>query len=587
MTQRCGRLCLLALAWLAFAAAANAFGQARVLTAKGTGIVISAGSRVGVQVGMTGKVVGEVVLAGKGYRKQIATIQVTAVADTTCEAKVTGLTAGWPIKPDMEVAFDVPLPGLAASGAAALPPQSDPERARQRANEAWARQDWEAALQAYGELVKLNPNDALARSREQEARINLQRSRKVVMPGEGLERFERDNRAARERERQSLPVYRESAREAIAAGEWGRAMAALRSIAVVDPRDSFLQSVLASRREEAERAFRAGELETAVVACDIVLALVRDDAIAALRARATAAQLERLVAPVEREADAIVAELAALETEAPVRKSRRAVSSLILRRIKALVDLAEIHATLSDAPLKGRLASRAQALAATGMVTVPGGTFLMGCASGDRQCDVDEQPQRLVTVKPFRIDPTEVTVGQYRAFAASTGHAVLTRPGFDQDDTHPVVNVSWPEAVAYCSWVGGRLPSEAEWERAARGGRDNEVFPWGQRIGRRDGNYQGTGGEDRWERTAPVSSFPANGFGLFDTSGNVWEWCGDWYRSEVEQRAGEGDGEATGLRALRGGSWLATPKYLRSSSRCWFPPGNRAFNIGFRCARDV
>ncbi len=588
MGQRCGHLWRLTAVGLAFAvAAANAFGQARVLSAKGTSIVISAGSRVGVQVGMTGKVVGEVVLAGKGYRKEIATIQVTAVADTSCEARVTALTAGWPIKPDMEVAFDVPLPGLAASSAAPLPPQSEAERVRQRANDAWARQDWEAALQAYGELVKLNPNDSLARSREQEARVKLQQSRQVVMPGEGLERFERDNRAARERERQALPAYRDSARAAIAAGDWGRAMGALRSIAVVDPRDSFLQSVLASRREEAQRAMQAGELEAAVAACDVVLALVKDTAVSALRERATAAQVERIVTPVEKEADAVGAELAALEAEAPVRRSSKSIGSLMLRKVKVLTTLMDTQMKLSDARLRDRLGSRMRALAGGGMVTVPAGTFKMGCVSGDRQCDADEQPQRTVTVKPFRIDPAEVTVGQYRAFTASAGYSALTRPGFDQDDSHPVVNVSWFDAVAYCSWIGGRLPSEAEWERAARGGNEDEVFPWGRRIGRGDANYQGTGGDDHWERTAPISSFPANPFGLFDSSGNVWEWCRDWYRNEVEQRAGEGEGEATGTRTLRGGSWLATPKHLRSSARSWFPPGNRAFNIGFRCASDV
>ena len=150
------------------------------------------------------------------------------------------------------------------------------------------------------------------------------------------------------------------------------------------------------------------------------------------------------------------------------------------------------------------------------------------------------------------MDATEVTVGQFKQFLSEADHP------FDGElwskvyknsptDKHPMIHVSWFDATAYCEWAGKRLPTEKEWEFAARGGLVGKIFPWGddESVAREYANFDGTSGKDEWNgTTAPVGSLKPNGYGLFDMSGNVWEWCQDW---------GYGDQD---LRILRGGSWF-------------------------------
>ncbi|MDP6751474.1 MAG: SUMF1/EgtB/PvdO family nonheme iron enzyme [Candidatus Poribacteria bacterium] len=191
------------------------------------------------------------------------------------------------------------------------------------------------------------------------------------------------------------------------------------------------------------------------------------------------------------------------------------------------------------------------------------------------------------TAKPFWMDATEVTVGQFKKFLESSGYK-----GEDPDDPidwndvseyspgdkHPMIYVSWHDAAAYAKWAGKRLPTEKEWEFAARGGLKNKEYPWGddESLARDYANYAGIGGQDKWDRqTASVGSLKPNGYGLYDVAGNVWEWCQDWYDSDQDSRV------------LRGGSWILNTKLLRVADRSNYGPDGRNFTIGFRCVADL
>ncbi len=173
-------------------------------------------------------------------------------------------------------------------------------------------------------------------------------------------------------------------------------------------------------------------------------------------------------------------------------------------------------------------------------------------------------------------------------------------PSFNPDWTepdHPIVNVTWEDAKTYCEWAGGRLPTEAEWEYAARGGQQGLKYPWGNEVSHEQANYGAdkccsglAAGRDQWEYTSPVGSFPESEFGLYDMAGNVSEWLADWYDEDYYKNAPIVDpqGPASGeLRVLRGGSWVNNPEVLRTSNRFRDQPDLRVSNVGFRCAREV
>jgi formylglycine-generating enzyme required for sulfatase activity len=167
---------------------------------------------------------------------------------------------------------------------------------------------------------------------------------------------------------------------------------------------------------------------------------------------------------------------------------------------------------------------------------------------------------------------------------------------------HPAVHLSWNDAQAYCSWAGKRLPTEAEWEYAARGGLEQARFPWGDAL-TPDGVHmcniwQGTFPsentlEDGFLGTAPVTAYPANGFGLHNVAGNVWEWCGDWFSPvahEYEPRVFSTGPPSGQTKVIRGGSYLCHDSYCnryRVAARSFNHPGSFTGNMGFRCARDI
>ncbi|UJP09587.1 formylglycine-generating enzyme family protein [Microbacterium sp. KUDC0406] len=249
----------------------------------------------------------------------------------------------------------------------------------------------------------------------------------------------------------------------------------------------------------------------------------------------------------------------------------------------------------------------------------------MGDSSGDANVGDGETPRHGVALGRFDIDVTTVTNSDFLRFVSDTGHrteaenfgfsAVFQGALAARDDDiigrapgtpwwwgvrgadwrhprgplsdldgladHPVVHVSWNDANAYCAWAGRRLPTEAEWEYAARGGIESAKYPWGDREiddgGWRANIWQGTfphenSGEDGWLTTAPVRTFEPNGYGLWQMVGNVWEWCGDWFTPKS-------------TRVLRGGSFLCHDSYCnryRNSARSSNTPDSSMANAGFR-----
>lgn len=279
------------------------------------------------------------------------------------------------------------------------------------------------------------------------------------------------------------------------------------------------------------------------------------------------------------------------------------------------------------------------------MRALPGGEFLMGTDSAEGFPQDGEGPVRLVSLDPFSIDIYPVTNDLFGQFVAATGYTtdaerfgwsfvfwahipthrfrelvedtVAAAPWWckvrgaqwnDPEGTgtnvaqrgnHPVVHVSWNDAQAFCQWSGQRLPTEAEWEYAARGGLEQKAYPWGDKL--RPGGehrcniWQGVfpnhdTGDDGYTGTCPVDAFPQNGFGLSSITGNTWEWCADWFDSEFHRTAGRKNPQGPpdgAARVMKGGSFLCHKSYCnryRVAARSANTPESSTANIGFRCA---
>ncbi len=244
---------------------------------------------------------------------------------------------------------------------------------------------------------------------------------------------------------------------------------------------------------------------------------------------------------------------------------------------------------LSAAPLQTAVAGTSMAKAGVriDMVLIPAGAFWMG--SDDRH--PDEGPKHRVTLPSFSIDRYEVTNADYRAhLTAIGGRTNEVWPGGDfspERANHPVANVTWHEAKAYCEWRGARLPTEAEWEKAARG-TDGRTFPWGPDMDPKLANIA----ESHIGHTLPVGSFPEgrSPYGLYDMAGNVWEWAEEWYQPYPGNHdPDENYGER--YKVARGGGYKVCTFYGCGShaptfNRAFFNPVSRNETFGFRCARS-
>ena len=569
--------------------AGAALGFGRITARNGEAVTLSVGSRDGVEAGMRGDVVKAVEAGGQAQPTIIASFVVTEVGEGSCQARLEKIEAGFEGDPmqGLLVAFDKPLkkpeatqptapatplpktqpappptaqatPSPAAQGTppATPPPRlpGDPVQLLNQADAAWDRQDWERAAELYEALLRAMPDYPMAVKRAAAARAKVQAAQAEARGAAD----EAARQAALAQERRNLPVYREKAKTLLDGGNWNAAVEWLKKIAAADPGDAYLSSVVEGRRRDAERALAERRYDDAVRECEEALAVSASPAIEALRGRARAGQVNGWLA----EGDGDLA-------RGDVRAARSAWDRV------AAVD-----------PHNAGLDER---LTKLDWVRIPAGTFEMGCVPADNECSENEKPRHAVTIgKPFLMMIRPVTAAQYRRFAQATGREAALAPAFVQGDDHPVVGVVWNDAVAYCSWAGGRLPTEAEWEYAARGGKDGLKYPWGNSISHDDANFKGTGGRDQWKHTSPVGSFAANGFGLFDMAGNVWEWCADLYGEKYYASSPSVDpqGPASGSsRVLRGGSWDFDPKSLRTSFRGWILPWGGCDSGGFRCVR--
>jgi len=220
------------------------------------------------------------------------------------------------------------------------------------------------------------------------------------------------------------------------------------------------------------------------------------------------------------------------------------------------------------------------------MVVIEGGTYKMG---GEELRDT--KPVHDVTVKTFSMSKYEITVKEYRAYCNATGRPMPEAPPWKTDgkwdEDHPMVNITWFEARDFAQWVGGRLPTEAEWEYAAKGGKLTRGYKY---AGSNNFDEIAWHKKNSGEKTHPVGQKKPNELGLYDMSGNVWEWCQDWYDRKYYEVSPKDDpkGPETGLgKTRRGGSWYFNPERSLIIVRDHYSPTVKLFGMGIRVVKDI
>ena len=438
--------------------------------------------------------------------------------------------------------------------------------------------------------------------------------------------------------RLEIAGHREAAKTAFGRAQYEQAIAAWEKLLALDPADDEAQTERETARQRknirdesanAEAAAAKGEHQAALETWRRVLEMAPDDDKAKSGEEAAQRQLE--VQDYRRQArdawaqrqrydDAIergyrdvlmlwekLLKLApddpeALESATRIRHVLALRSHLVALEEAAVKSDAVVERLIADAP---ELLARIRATAelppglvfrdgkiycekdGAEMVLIPGGEFLMGSPDGEGR--KNERPQHPVYLDPFYMDVHPVTVAQYRQFMSETGHG---EPRFWDEakfnpSNQPVVGVTWEDAAAYCEWAGKRLPTEAEWEKASRGGFAGRRYPWGNTIDESQANYNQKEGKPtlvgRYEEP--------NGYGLYDIIGNVWEWCADWYDTDYYQNApreNPSGPDSGSYHVVRGGSWFTTDASLLGCAvRSFNELSEWKFNISFRCVQSA
>ncbi|MDR0789493.1 MAG: formylglycine-generating enzyme family protein [Bacteroidales bacterium] len=221
-------------------------------------------------------------------------------------------------------------------------------------------------------------------------------------------------------------------------------------------------------------------------------------------------------------------------------------------------------------------------------ILVEGGSFLMGCNKGDNDCYPDERPQHSVTIAAFKIYKYEVSVAQYRLFCQQTKRQMPTTPSFGWQDQSPIVNITWQDAVAYAKWVGCRLPTEAEWEYAARGGNKSKGFLY---SGSNTYDEVGWSYENAAGKTHHIGLKRPNELGIYDMSGNAWEWCSDNYDIYYYEQSPSDNPLGANTDKLgkvnRGGGFSFDFSFLKTSARRGSATQSVGSGTGFRIVKDV
>ena len=440
------------------------------------------------------------------------------------------------------------------------------------ADEALARQDHLAAQAFYKRLLSLLELDSPAPERLRQIQDDAAKELAALSPAERTEYEEFSARVLTPEFLARVPEMRAALRTLLQAKDEEAAGGYAEGIARILPSDAEAAAALRKRTEaslrNARKAYEAGEILTAAM----LLSRAGDASPAA----------KTLGARIQKALEAHTRLQGAMNTgdEAQVAAAAKKLAAVC----------AKDPLTAAVGKWKSRPA---------GMMLIPDGTFMMGCTPGDDLCDVVEIPAHRVKVKAFYLDQTEVTLDAY-ARCVEAGKCAAPKSNMDAAycnwgnpvrGKHPVNCVDWAQARAYCGWMGKRLPTEAEWEYAARGGHDDWRYPWGGEKADCDRAILSQGGDGCGKSsTLFVGSRAPNGFGLYDMAGNVAEWLEDcvhydYFGAPSDARPwSEADCK---VRTLRGGSWyFQAPADFRVSNRSGSDPAVRDHSDGFRCAGD-